>query len=158
MSMDSLAKNAFLCCFWSLAISLSWPLWLLVIRSWHEIWCDALLLLEERGSLPFVLCKLCCSFISQLVVDFYLVPGHFDVLFDNADLFLFLGSLESEIILVLVSADTTRNSCGFARGAHWLPWCNLLFFFKPPVEHLICLKINLVLLVKLHLEADHVCN
>ena len=119
-----------------------------------KVWLDTLLLLEQLSCLSFVLCHLFLRFILHLLVDLNLVFGHLDVFLHDADLLIFLGTLETELEAIRVSWSLFLLSLTLLL----LNVCINFFIFKPLIHHLICLQINLVLLIELHLKAANVGN
>ena len=84
-----------------LSLSLSFGLLGLTPATVTQIWLQALLLLEEKSGLAILLYAVFLSLVPHLVVDCDLVLGHLDVFLHDADLLLFLWSLEAEIGWVL---------------------------------------------------------
>lgn len=105
----SFAKNALLCSFRPLSISCLRFDWWSVFGSWDQIWRYALLLLEQRCGLSLIFSELRCSLITQLVVNFYLIACHLDILLNNAHFLLLFGPLETEVVLILSSIDAFRD-------------------------------------------------
>ena len=107
--------------------------------------------------MPLIFGELRCGLISQLIVNFNLITSHLDILLDDAHLLLLFGSLEAEVVLVLIALcmDALWNLRVLDRSSRLAR--NLLVFFEL-IQHLVGLQINLVLLIELYVKADHVCD
>ena len=129
----SLTEDAFL------SFSLNGLRWWCILGGWHEVRSNALLFLEHLGCLPFILIELSLSLISQLIVDFDLICSHLDVFLNYANLLLFLGPLEVEIVWVLACIiGVVVAGDGSGLGSR-LSWSHCLLFFIVFIQHLVCL-------------------
>ena len=119
-----------------------------------KVWLDELLVFEELSCLALLLEEVLFGLVPHLVVNFNLILCHLDVFFNDADTFLFLGSLEAKVhLIVRLRATRTLRANRFTSHC---PFSNafLLFFFEL-VQLLIGLEVDLVLLIEMYFKADN---
>ena len=171
---------------WSLSDSCFWTSdhWLNIYVLHHlllGIWLfvpvirlDILLLLEHFGRLPIMFSLLCFGFVAHFVIDLNFFFRHSNILLNDTDFFCFFRSLKAEIHVVVSSwAICSDRLYGLIRRSLLL--CILLLLLLPLslliicdfarwfalfelVKQLICLQVDFVLLIKLDLKVDDICD
>ena len=103
-----------------------------------------------------------CFFVTQLVVNLDLIFGHLDIFLYDADLLLFLRTLEAEVhfvsLAIVVATCRDRAGRSFAHGGGRPGSFRFLLLGSKLIELFIRLEVNFVLLVELDVERDDISN
>ena len=108
--------------------------------------------MEHLSGLTILLRVQLFCLAADLIVDFNLILGHLDIIFNDTDLLLLFRTLKAEIHAILLGLLNH-----FWRGLpRWL--LGLFNFLGKLVKLRVCLKVDFVLLIELDFKAYDVCD